>query len=38
MEGRRLEISSEVIVDYFQRAINMIDGLPAHFPFDADQM
>jgi hypothetical protein len=38
MEDRRLEITPEVIVDYFHQAIDMTDGLPAHFPSDAAEM
>jgi hypothetical protein len=35
---RRLEITPEVIAGSFQRAIDMIDGLLAHFLFDAGEM
>jgi hypothetical protein len=38
MEDRRFEITPEVIANDFQRAIDMIDGLPAHFPSDAAEV
>jgi hypothetical protein len=38
MGDRRFEITLEVIVNYFQRAIDMINNLSTHLPFDADEM
>jgi hypothetical protein len=38
MEDRRLEITPEIIVDDFHRAIDMINGLPTHFPSDAAEV
>jgi hypothetical protein len=38
MEDHRLDVTPESIIEYFQRAIEAIDGIPAHFVFNADEM
>jgi hypothetical protein len=38
MEDHRLAVIPGAILDYFQRVIESIDNVPAHFVFNADEM
>jgi hypothetical protein len=38
MEDHRVDVTPEVIADYLQNAIALIDDLPAHLLFNADEM
>jgi hypothetical protein len=38
MEDHRFAVSPEAIADYLRNAIALIDGLPAHFIFNTDEM
>jgi hypothetical protein len=38
MEEKRLEVSPEQIAEYFERASQAIDAIPAHFVFNMDEM
>jgi hypothetical protein len=38
MEEKRLEVTPEEIAEYFQRASEALDGVPAHFVFNMDEM
>jgi hypothetical protein len=38
MEDHRIAVTPDAILDYFQRAIATIDGVPAHFVFNLHEM
>jgi hypothetical protein len=38
MEEQRLEVTPEQIAEYFERAMEAIDGIPAHFVSNIDEM
>jgi hypothetical protein len=38
MEEKRLEVTPEEIAEYFRRASEALDGVPAHFVFNMDEM
>jgi hypothetical protein len=38
MEDKRTEVTAEQIAAYFQLAASLIDGVPAHFVFNMDEM
>jgi hypothetical protein len=38
MEEARVDVTAEVIWDFFRRAMEVVEGVPAHFVFNMDEM
>jgi hypothetical protein len=38
MEEKRINVTTEAILTFFEEAINLVQGVPAHFVFSMDEI